>query len=51
MSGGAPPIADCPRCGEDRSIDVILTGDRWSFYCSVCSHTWAADAPVERRVT
>ena len=51
MSGGAPPIADCPRCGEDRSIDVILTGDRWSFYCSVCSHTWAADPPVERLVT
>ena len=45
MSGGAPPLADCPKCGETRSIDVILTGDQWSFYCSVCSHAWVHKTP------
>ena len=40
MTRPTPPIADCPKCGEARSIDVILTGNEWSFYCSVCSHAW-----------
>jgi hypothetical protein len=45
MTRPTPPIADCPKCGEDRSIDAILTGTEWSFYCSVCSHTWAPKTP------
>jgi hypothetical protein len=45
MTPPTPPIADCPKCGEARSIDVILTGTEWSYYCSVCSHTWAPKTP------
>ena len=40
----------CPKCGEERNLDVILTGTQRSFYCTVCSHAWAPDSPVEPRV-
>ena len=45
----APTIPDCPRCGESRNLDVITTGDKRSFYCTVCSHAWVPDPPVDPR--
>ena len=49
MTPVPPPTPDCPKCGESRSIDVIITGTQRSFYCAVCSHAWAADPPGDRR--
>ena len=39
------PVPECPKCGEGRNIDVILTGTQRSFYCETCSHDWAPDPP------
>ena len=44
-----PATPDCPKCGEARNIDVIITGDQRSFYCTVCSHAWVPDPPGEPR--
>ena len=44
-----PAITDCPKCGEARNIDVIITGTQRSFYCAVCSHAWVPDPPGEPR--
>ena len=48
MTPPIPPTPDCcPKCGESRSIDVILTGTQRSFYCAVCSHAWDPHPPGE----
>ena len=44
-----PAIPDCPRCGETRNVDVVLTGTQQSFYCTVCSHAWVPAPPVDPR--
>lgn len=30
----------CQRCGEDRQIDVVMTGTKTEAYCATCGHTW-----------
>ena len=40
-SGGVPvtPFC-CPRCGEDRLIDLVVTAGQVEAFCAVCGHTW-----------
>jgi hypothetical protein len=45
MNPPIPTTPECPKCGEARNIDVILTGTQRSFYCAVCSHAWVPDPP------
>jgi len=45
MTPVLPPVPECPKCHESKGIDVIITGDQRSFYCSVCSYAWVPDPP------
>ena len=51
MTPVLPPVPECPKCGEGRHIDVIITGTKRSFYCAVCSYAWEPAPPEEPRVT
>lgn len=30
----------CPKCGEDRAIETVVTGTTVECFCQVCSHSW-----------
>ena len=37
----APP---CPKCGEDRQIEVVQTGPVTVYLCGTCAHHWKPPA-------
>jgi len=34
----------CPRCGEDRLLERVLTGKTWVYFCNVCALTFSGAA-------
>ncbi len=36
----------CPKCSEDRLVEVVTTGQRREATCQVCAFTWPYDAQI-----
>ena len=34
----------CPRCGEDRLLELVLTGKTSVYFCAVCAMTFPGAA-------
>jgi len=36
-------VPRCPRCGEERLVERVVTGADWVYVCAVCAHSWASE--------
>lgn len=36
----------CPRCREQRMVEVVTTKATRQAFCAVCSHSWAYDVEL-----
>ncbi len=43
-----PKETECPRCGEDRLIDLVESPRHPVMYCNVCGHNWRVSARLTK---
>lgn len=34
------PERECPRCGEERMVDLVDSPKHPMMYCNMCGHNW-----------
>ena len=42
-----PDEIRCPKCGEDRLIERVVTGTTWTYLCNVCATSFPSSPTKE----